>query len=505
MQHMDEGLLQAWLDGPRAGLTDPERAAVGAHLDQCTLCRERVESLRATGERAVHLLAAAEEGDEDIPDFAGVIQRSQELKGGAAAEARPASTAPVPAEADSRIGPEPGSVSSPQATPPARPWWGRRSAWAASIMLALGAGWLANEWNSTLPDVRLDPLRVTDSPASAEPAPAAAGAGASPEGAALESPAVDGLDALELANRTEVGEGAAPVTQERPSALADADAAPAGPPSATSGAGAEAAVAAAERRAAEAPQLREAEAQAARLAPPPVEPDPVVRVDATPAPEKTSVSGRVVDQATGRPLEAVQVFVAGTNRGTLTNADGRFTLFPEPTSDSIARLRVETIGYGQEEFTVDLTGEEVAVGDVLLAQTALALDQLVVTGISGSEDAPEVERFARTVPMELGDDRWRPASILEARAHLGASPGTVPDLPVVTVHIGTFNSLPVVRVEQALEDGDLLTLVQAPVPVDTDDGQRGATTELPGGVFVRGWADIPSDSLRALMERVRAN
>lgn len=107
--------------------------------------------------------------------------------------------------------------------------------------------------------------------------------------------------------------------------------------------------------------------------------------------------------------------------------------------------------------------------------------------------------------MELGDDRWRPASILEARAHLGASPGTVPDLPVVTVHIGTFNSLPVVRVEQALEDGDLLTLVQAPVPVDTDDGQRGATTELPGGVFVRGWADIPSDSLRALMERVRAN
>lgn len=93
----------------------------------------------------------------------------------------------------------------------------------------------------------------------------------------------------------------------------------------------------------------------------------------------------------------------------------------------------------------------------------------------------------------------------EAQAHLGASPGTVPALPIVGAHIGTFEGLAVIRVEQELENGGRLTLVQARTRVAPGDGDLGATTELPGGVFVRGWADVSPDSLRALVERVRAN
>lgn len=481
MQHMDEGLLQAWLDGPRAGLTDQERAAVRAHLDACPLCQERADALQAASERAVALLALAEGVDDEIPDFAAVLQRAEELNG------EPSTSEPSPQASSPAI-----PRSGPEAAVRARPWFGRRTAWAASIMVALGAGWLANEWNTSMPDVRLDPLQVTESPASAVPTESAAD--------------LDRSAGLELGNRVEAAEEE-PVAEDLTSALADASTVPGEPPSPTAGAGAEVGAVAAERgAAAEDPRAREAEVQASRLAPPPVEPDPVAQLDATPVPQRKTVSGRVVDAASGRPLEAAQVLVRGTNTGTLTNANGTFLLFPEPSQDSAAQLRIEIVGYRGAEFTVDLSDDEIAVGDVALDQTTVALDELVVTGSGDSEEGQRpVESFAATVPMELSDDRWSPASMVDAEAHLGASPGTVPGLPVVAAHIGTFDGRFVVRVEQELEDGGLLTLVQARTAVAPGDMELGATTELPSGVFVRGWADVSADSLRALVERVQAN
>src|SRR5947207_15698431 len=39
-----------------------------------------------------------------------------------------------------------------------------------------------------------------------------------------------------------------------------------------------------------------------------------------------TIGGRVTDGITGRPVDGVQVYVAGTELGTVTNADGRYQL-----------------------------------------------------------------------------------------------------------------------------------------------------------------------------------
>ncbi len=103
MSHADEGTLHAYLDGE---LTPVEVTGLEQHLAACAPCRGRLEEARALIARAQRLLAQAEPPTE--------------------------ATAPrrVPAAAGSRM-----------ARP--LPRW-LPLAWAASVLLALGGGWLAH-------------------------------------------------------------------------------------------------------------------------------------------------------------------------------------------------------------------------------------------------------------------------------------------------------------------------------------------------------------------------
>lgn len=94
MSHADEGTLHAYLDGE---LTTVEAAGLEAHLDGCVPCRARLEEARALIERAQGILGRA---------------------------------APQPRLASGRTGARP------------LPRW-LPLAWAASVLLALGAGWVA--------------------------------------------------------------------------------------------------------------------------------------------------------------------------------------------------------------------------------------------------------------------------------------------------------------------------------------------------------------------------
>ncbi|NNF38580.1 MAG: hypothetical protein HKN71_07925, partial [Gemmatimonadetes bacterium] len=125
MKHLDEGTLQAWLDGRRSGLEQAELDAIGRHVDDCDVCTERVAALRASTERAASLLdTGAAVGP---PPFAAVQARAASAEGGSeegGSDARPASARPTAG----------------------RPRWRWQSAsWAASVAVALGAGWLAND------------------------------------------------------------------------------------------------------------------------------------------------------------------------------------------------------------------------------------------------------------------------------------------------------------------------------------------------------------------------
>lgn len=104
MPHATEGDLHAWLDGALSAIDAEGARRLAAHLDRCADCAARLEEERMIRGRANELLDVALPA-EPSPAFA-------EIAGGA---------------------------------PSRRPRWGpERLAWAASVVLALGAGWMGH-------------------------------------------------------------------------------------------------------------------------------------------------------------------------------------------------------------------------------------------------------------------------------------------------------------------------------------------------------------------------
>ena len=100
--------------------------------------------------------------------------------------------------------------------------------------------------------------------------------------------------------------------------------------------------------------------------------------------QETAIMGTVTDEA-GEPLPGVQVYVEGLTDqglGTFTNEQGRYRL-GVPASlvrDQSVTLMAQAIGFatGEEEVTLR-SGTQVV--DFVLRQTALSLDEIVVTGV----------------------------------------------------------------------------------------------------------------------------
>ena len=101
-----------------------------------------------------------------------------------------------------------------------------------------------------------------------------------------------------------------------------------------------------------------------------------------PAPVTAQATGTLVgtvrDASSQRPLEAVQVYIGGTGIGALTNAAGRFLLLNVPAGEHA--LVAELVGYRSGAQTVTVGAGESVVADFGLQQTAITLDQIVVTG-----------------------------------------------------------------------------------------------------------------------------
>ncbi|HEX8829872.1 MAG TPA: zf-HC2 domain-containing protein, partial [Longimicrobium sp.] len=127
MQHVDEGRLHAWLDGE---LPDEERA-VERHLEECDACRARADEERRIRNAASSILLGADPGE--------IAMRRM--------------------------------VTVPAARRP-RPWVA--VGWAASVLLALGVGWIAR------PSPR-EPVAIAPAPRTAPvTAPTATDLGSAP-------------------------------------------------------------------------------------------------------------------------------------------------------------------------------------------------------------------------------------------------------------------------------------------------------------------------------------
>lgn len=94
-----------------------------------------------------------------------------------------------------------------------------------------------------------------------------------------------------------------------------------------------------------------------------------------------SIRGAVTDAVTLRPLTGVQVFVAGSGLGTLTNAQGEYLIVNVPPGE--VTVQTSMIGYELAEATVTVSAGDVAVANFGLSQSAVALDEIVVTGTAG--------------------------------------------------------------------------------------------------------------------------
>ncbi len=146
MSHVDDGLLHAWIDGAFAP-GDAEGDAIAAHLADCEACALRAEEARKLKERAAHVLRTMAPDAVRVEPFDRLITARR-----AAAQAGAAGTA---------------------ATPPRRRRATMPLAWAASLMLAVTAGWLAREYLPPAATPLADGTRQS-APATPAEAPASA-------------------------------------------------------------------------------------------------------------------------------------------------------------------------------------------------------------------------------------------------------------------------------------------------------------------------------------------
>lgn len=96
--------------------------------------------------------------------------------------------------------------------------------------------------------------------------------------------------------------------------------------------------------------------------------------------ETGRIVGTVTDQR-GEPLPATQIQVLGMELGTVSNAEGRYTLENVPAGE--VQLRAQRIGYATVNRTITVVANQTVTLDMELRPEALQLDAIVVTGTPG--------------------------------------------------------------------------------------------------------------------------
>lgn len=110
-----------------------------------------------------------------------------------------------------------------------------------------------------------------------------------------------------------------------------------------------------------------------------------------------TVTGTVTEAGTQRPLGNAQVYIEGTSFGSLSNARGQFLILNVPAGEHV--VRAELIGFAAAEATVTVQAGQTATANFELRQTALALDQIVVTGAGAATERRRLGNQIATVDL----------------------------------------------------------------------------------------------------------
>jgi TonB-dependent starch-binding outer membrane protein SusC len=102
------------------------------------------------------------------------------------------------------------------------------------------------------------------------------------------------------------------------------------------------------------------------------------------AQQQGTVQGTVTDARSGAPLGSAQISIVGTQRGTLAGADGSYRI-PNVTAGEL-QVRATFLGFATSTQTVTLQAGQTVTANFQLSPTALALDELIVTGTAGRQE-----------------------------------------------------------------------------------------------------------------------
>jgi hypothetical protein len=137
VRHITDGELHAWLDGALDLLPEGRGDEIREHLSQCPACRERMQDEEEIRDRSSGIMAGLQLRDLELPTFEELRERAAAPEPGA-----PEGGVVAPGARTVRLG---GGV---REEAPARyrgPLKGVPLAWAATIVLALGVGWMGGQ------------------------------------------------------------------------------------------------------------------------------------------------------------------------------------------------------------------------------------------------------------------------------------------------------------------------------------------------------------------------
>ena len=97
-----------------------------------------------------------------------------------------------------------------------------------------------------------------------------------------------------------------------------------------------------------------------------------------------SLSGRVTEARSERPVSDVQITVVGSDRSGVTNSNGEYTIVGVPVGAQ--RVRARRIGFAPSEQATNVEAGAVTRASFSLNPTATDLAAVVVTGTAGSQE-----------------------------------------------------------------------------------------------------------------------
>ncbi len=168
---------------------------------------------------------------------------------------------------------------------------------------------------------------------------------------------------------------------------------------------------------------------------------------------QNTITGTVVDGITQRPLTGAQVLIDGTELGSLTDNRGRFLILNAPAG--AVTLRVVMIGY--REATLTASADRPVT--IELQETAISLDEIIVTGTVGEQQARSIGNAIGRIDASVLQEQ---APVAEVQDLLSA---TVPGVRIMNTG-GAIGEGGIMRIR------GVASLTLAATPIVVVDGVR---------------------------------